>query len=47
MPSNPLFIDVSADKKNFKIFCFDSVLKKNRPAKKVKIGYEMGIKNVL
>jgi hypothetical protein len=36
MPSNPLFIGVSADKKNFKIFCFDSVGKKKSARQKGK-----------
>jgi hypothetical protein len=47
MPSIPLFIGVSADKKNFKIFCFDSVGKKNRHAKKQKTRGEMGVKKLL
>lgn len=36
MPSIPLFIGVSAGKKNFKIFCFDSVGKKKSARQKAK-----------
>jgi hypothetical protein len=36
MPSDPLFIGVSAGKKNFKIFCFDSVCKKKSARQKAK-----------